>query len=267
MSGLYATPRTRIFEPFSDFCAPWFSACEITRAAEVRHVLVDLAGELDELGVEVVLARLPREVERVDRDAVPAEARARARSDMKPNGFVAAASTTSQTSMPIRSQSCASSLTSAMLTERKMFSSSFVSSAASGEETVWTVSIAPRRARRRPRSRPRRSRRRSSASSSSSSPCGRGRRARARTRGGSRRPPCRPLPSSSIGRSTSRGSCPGTSSTRARRGGPCAGAARSRATARLEDRRVRLALVRERRRERRSRSRRRRGARRSRSSR
>ena len=54
---------------------------------------------------------------------------------MKPNGFVAAASTTSQTSMPIRSQSCASSLTSAMLTERKMFSSSFVSSAASGDET------------------------------------------------------------------------------------------------------------------------------------
>ena len=38
--------------------------------------------------------------------------------DWKPNGFVAAASTTSQTSMPIRSQSCASSLTSAMLTER-----------------------------------------------------------------------------------------------------------------------------------------------------
>ena len=61
---------------------------------------------------------------------------------MKPNGFVAAASTTSQTSIPIRSQSCASSLTSAMLTERKMFSSSFVSSADSGEETRWTVSTA-----------------------------------------------------------------------------------------------------------------------------
>ena len=61
---------------------------------------------------------------------------------MKPNGFVAAASTTSQMSIPIRSQSCASSLTSAMLTERKMFSSSFVSSAASGVETRWTLSIA-----------------------------------------------------------------------------------------------------------------------------
>ena len=36
---------------------------------------------------------------------------------MNPNGFVAAASTTSHTSMPMRSQSCASSLTSAMFTE------------------------------------------------------------------------------------------------------------------------------------------------------
>src|SRR5205823_8892567 len=36
---------------------------------------VDLPGELDELGVEVVLARLPREVERVDREAVAAKAR------------------------------------------------------------------------------------------------------------------------------------------------------------------------------------------------
>jgi hypothetical protein len=37
---------------------------------------------------------------------------------MKPNGFVAAASMTSQTSRPIRSQSSASWLTSAMLTFR-----------------------------------------------------------------------------------------------------------------------------------------------------
>ena len=59
---------------------------------------------------------------------------------MKPNGFVEAASITSQTSIPIRSQSWASSLTSAMFTERKMFSSSFVSSAASGDDTAWTVS-------------------------------------------------------------------------------------------------------------------------------
>ncbi len=28
MSGLYATPRTSTFEPFSDFCFAWFSACE-----------------------------------------------------------------------------------------------------------------------------------------------------------------------------------------------------------------------------------------------
>jgi hypothetical protein len=61
---------------------------------------------------------------------------------MNPNGFVAAASTTSQMSISIRSQSCAISFTSAMFTERKMFSSSFVSSAASGDETGWTLSIA-----------------------------------------------------------------------------------------------------------------------------
>ena len=54
---------------------------------------------------------------------------------MKPNGLVAAASMTSQMSMPIRSASRASSLTSAMLTERKMFSSSFAISAISSVET------------------------------------------------------------------------------------------------------------------------------------
>ena len=59
---------------------------------------------------------------------------------MKPNGFVDAASMTSQRSIPIRSQSTASSFTSAMLTERKMFSRSFDISAASGVETTITVS-------------------------------------------------------------------------------------------------------------------------------
>ena len=63
---------------------------------------------------------------------------------MYPKGFVAAASTTSQMSIPMRSQRTASSLTRAMLTERKMFSSSFVSSAASGLESSCTVSIACR---------------------------------------------------------------------------------------------------------------------------
>jgi hypothetical protein len=45
--------------------------------AEVRHVLVDLPRELHELGVEVELARLPREVEGIDRETVAAEARPR----------------------------------------------------------------------------------------------------------------------------------------------------------------------------------------------
>ncbi len=59
---------------------------------------------------------------------------------MKPYGLVAAASTTSHTSMPMRSQRIASSLTSAMFTDRKMFSSSLVSSADSGVETSTTSS-------------------------------------------------------------------------------------------------------------------------------
>ena len=59
---------------------------------------------------------------------------------VKPYGLVAAASMTSQMSMSIRSARIASSLTSAMLTERKMFSSSFDSSATSGVETGTTWS-------------------------------------------------------------------------------------------------------------------------------
>ena len=54
---------------------------------------------------------------------------------MKPNGFVEAASRTSQTSIPIRSKTILSSLTSAMFTARKMFSTSFVASAARADET------------------------------------------------------------------------------------------------------------------------------------
>ena len=57
---------------------------------------------------------------------------------MKPNGLLEAASMTSQMSMPMRSHSSASSLTRAMLTLRKVFSSSLVSSAARGVETMRT---------------------------------------------------------------------------------------------------------------------------------
>ena len=59
---------------------------------------------------------------------------------MKPKGLVEAASITSQMSIPSRSQRRASSFTIAMLTERKMFSSSLLSSAASGVETLTTSS-------------------------------------------------------------------------------------------------------------------------------
>ena len=63
---------------------------------------------------------------------------------MNPNGFVAAASMTSQTSRPIRSHSSASWLTNAMLTLRKTFSRSFASSAASGDDssTTWSLIVA-----------------------------------------------------------------------------------------------------------------------------
>jgi hypothetical protein len=59
---------------------------------------------------------------------------------MKPYGFVEAAFTTSQMSISMRSQSIASSFTSAMFTDLKTFSSSFVSSATSGVETGTTWS-------------------------------------------------------------------------------------------------------------------------------
>ena len=57
---------------------------------------------------------------------------------MNPNGLVAAASITSHTFSPMRSHSSASSFTSAILTERKTFSNSLVSSAARGDETGTT---------------------------------------------------------------------------------------------------------------------------------
>ena len=61
---------------------------------------------------------------------------------MNPNGLVAAASMTSHTSIFMRSQSIASSFISAMLTLRKMFSSSLVISATSGVLTGTTWSSA-----------------------------------------------------------------------------------------------------------------------------
>jgi hypothetical protein len=64
------------------------------------HPDVDLSGQLDELRRHPVLARLPREVERTQRDAVPAQPGPGLKR-MKPKGLVSAASRTSQMSMPI----------------------------------------------------------------------------------------------------------------------------------------------------------------------
>ena len=60
---------------------------------------------------------------------------------MNPNGFVAAASMTSQMSTSSRSAITAASLTSPMFTARKVFSRILVSSAASVEDTGTMVSI------------------------------------------------------------------------------------------------------------------------------
>ena len=57
---------------------------------------------------------------------------------MKPNGLVAAASMTSHGSTPIFRQAKASSLASAMLTLRNVFSSSLAVSATRGLETSNT---------------------------------------------------------------------------------------------------------------------------------
>src|SRR5215471_13444120 len=61
---------------------------------------------------------------------------------MKPNGLVAAACTTSQTSTPSRSHINAISLASPMLTARNVFSSSFTISATCGELTGTMRSMA-----------------------------------------------------------------------------------------------------------------------------
>ena len=59
---------------------------------------------------------------------------------MNPYGLVAAASITSQMSICMRSQSIASSFTSAMFTARNVFSRSFTISATRVEPTGMTLS-------------------------------------------------------------------------------------------------------------------------------
>src|SRR4029450_2597884 len=63
---------------------------------------------------------------------------------MKPNGLVDAAAFTSHTDKPSRRHMIANSLTSAMLTERNVFSKSFTISAVSGPEagTTWLATRA-----------------------------------------------------------------------------------------------------------------------------
>ena len=76
MSFLYATPSTRMRLPFTALRSS-FSACATFLDDERRHLAVDLAGEVDEARLVVQRAHLPREVVRIERDAVSADARAR----------------------------------------------------------------------------------------------------------------------------------------------------------------------------------------------
>ena len=67
---------------------------------------------------------------------------------MKPKGLVAAARMTSHVSIPIRSHMSAISLARPMLTERKVFSSSFTNSAAEGDDGPGDLDAACAFARR-----------------------------------------------------------------------------------------------------------------------
>src|SRR5581483_11680262 len=115
-----------------------------------RHRRVDLAGQLDEAGGDVVFARLPGQVERVDRDAVAAEPRARVERHVA-EGFGLGRLDHLPDVDAIASNTILSSLTRAMLTERKMFSVSLTASAASSDDTgtvratIWSYSAQARR--------------------------------------------------------------------------------------------------------------------------
>ena len=100
----------------------------------IGHGGVDFAGQLDEARGEIEFARLPGKIIRIDGDAVSAKAGAGVEGH-EAEGLGRGASMTSQMSIPMRRLSIFSSLTSAMLTQRKMFSSSLAISAARVELT------------------------------------------------------------------------------------------------------------------------------------
>ena len=106
----------------------------------VGHVRVDPPGQLHELGVQVERLGAPREVERVDRDAVAAQARARPEGH-EPEGLGRGRARSSpRCRCPSGRPRIAISLTSAMFTARNVFSTILDISALSGDETTWTVS-------------------------------------------------------------------------------------------------------------------------------
>ena len=75
MSRLYEMPSTRT----TSRERPSLAVQRVGHLVDdvMRHRAVDVAGQLDEARLEADFLHLPREIERIDRNAVPAEARAR----------------------------------------------------------------------------------------------------------------------------------------------------------------------------------------------
>ena len=74
--ALIRTPMMWIFEPFTGFDDIVQRVLDLVND-KMRHLAVDVAGEFDEARFNAGLLGLPGQIERIDRNAVPAEARAR----------------------------------------------------------------------------------------------------------------------------------------------------------------------------------------------
>ena len=205
----------RIFEPLTGFAGVVEGALDALHA-EGRLGLVDLAGELDELRVEVVFAGLEGEVEGVDREAVAAHARAGVEAheaeglgrggvdhlpDVDPEPVAELGELVDEGDVD-RAEDVLQQL-------REL-------GRLGGRRGRRPRRRSARRARGRARCRPRSGRRPASAWSAPCSRCGRGRSAPARRRGGSRAP-AREARLLEDRRRGARGWCPGRWSTRARR--------------------------------------------------
>ncbi len=229
MSRLYATPATRIFAPLTDLRFVFSASADLVHHV-VRHAAVDVAGQLDEPRIEAALLRLPRQVERVDRNAVSAEAGARIERHE------------SERLRPGRVHDLPDVDVHAVAHQRELVDEPDVHRAERVLQQLDHLGHAGRTHRARSSRWPMPYKRRgqlralgradrpplSARCGSGTSGC-RDRPVRARRRGRSRRPPRGPSPRAAAARL--RRSCPDTSSIRARSACPGAGASRSPSTA------------------------------------